>query len=99
MRAFSALLSRRTHPARALVPTLSIDEVKDPYNLKMETKVNGTIGQSGVTGEMVFKLDEIVAYLSKFLTLYPGDIITPGTCAGTAFDSSRLLPEFGMEDG
>ena len=83
----------------SLGPYLVIDEVKDPYNLKMETKVNGTTRQSGVTGEMVFKLDEIVAHLSSFLTLYPGDIITPGTCAGTAFDSSRLLPEFEWKKG
>jgi 2-keto-4-pentenoate hydratase/2-oxohepta-3-ene-1,7-dioic acid hydratase in catechol pathway len=52
-----------------------------------------------MTGEMVFQLDEIVAYLSKYLTLYPGDIITPGTCAGTAFDSSRLLPESEWKPG
>jgi 2-keto-4-pentenoate hydratase/2-oxohepta-3-ene-1,7-dioic acid hydratase in catechol pathway len=77
----------------SLGPYLAIDEIEDPYSLTMETKVNGSVRQAGLTGEMVFKLDEIVAYLSKFLTLYPGDIITPGTCAGTAFDSSRLLPE------
>jgi 2-keto-4-pentenoate hydratase/2-oxohepta-3-ene-1,7-dioic acid hydratase in catechol pathway len=77
----------------SLGPYLSIDEIADPNTLKMETKVNGQLRQSGVTGEMVFKLDEIVAYISKYVTLYPGDIITPGTCAGTAFDSSRLLPE------
>jgi 2-keto-4-pentenoate hydratase/2-oxohepta-3-ene-1,7-dioic acid hydratase in catechol pathway len=80
-------------------PYLAIDEIKDPYSLKMETRVNGSIRQSGMTGEMVFKLDEIVAYLSKYLTLYPGDIITPGTCAGTAFDSSRLLPESEWKTG
>ena len=83
----------------SLGPYLAIDEVEDPYNLKMETKVNGSVRQSGMTGEMVFKLDEIVAYLSKYLTLYPGDIITPGTCAGTAFDSSRLLPELEWKPG
>jgi 2-keto-4-pentenoate hydratase/2-oxohepta-3-ene-1,7-dioic acid hydratase in catechol pathway len=83
----------------SLGPYLVIEEIKDPYGLKMETKVNGSIRQSGMTGEMVFKLDEIVAHLSKYLTLYPGDIITPGTCAGTAFDSSRLLPESEWKPG
>ena len=83
----------------SLGPYLAIDEVEDPYSLRMETKVNGSIRQSGMTGEMVFKLDEIVSYLSKYLTLYPGDIITPGTCAGTAFDSSRLLPESEWKPG
>lgn len=83
----------------SLGPYLAIDEVEDPYSLKMVTKVNGATRQSGVTGEMIFKLDEIVAYLSKYLTLYPGDIITPGTCAGTAFDSSQLLPESQWKKG
>jgi 2-keto-4-pentenoate hydratase/2-oxohepta-3-ene-1,7-dioic acid hydratase in catechol pathway len=83
----------------SLGPYLAIDEFKDPYALRMETKVNGSNRQSGITGEMIFKLDEIVAYLSKYLTLYPGDIITPGTCAGTAFDSSRLLPESEWKPG
>jgi 2-keto-4-pentenoate hydratase/2-oxohepta-3-ene-1,7-dioic acid hydratase in catechol pathway len=83
----------------SLGPYLAIDEVQDPYALKMETKVNGAVRQAGVTGEMVFQLEEIVAYLSKYLMLYPGDIITPGTCAGTAFDSSRLLPESEWQPG
>lgn len=83
----------------SLGPYLAIDEITDPYGLKMETKVNGSTRQTGVTGEMVIKLDEIVSYISKYVTLYPGDIITPGTCAGTAFDSSRLLPESEWQPG
>ena len=77
----------------SLGPYLAIDEVADPYALDMSTKVNGETRQTGVTGDMIIKLDEMIAQISKYVTLYPGDIITPGTCAGTAFDSSRLLPE------
>ena len=51
----------------SLGPYLAIDEDQGSLQPKMETKVNGSIRQSGLTGEMVFKLDEIVAYLSKYL--------------------------------
>ena len=77
----------------SLGPFLAIDEVADPYALKMTTLVNGEPRQSGVVGDMIIKLEEMIEQISKYVTLYPGDIITPGTCAGTAFDSSRLLPE------
>ena len=76
-----------------------IDEVADPNALGMSTKVNGEDRQSGVTGEMIINLNEMISEISKYITLYPGDIITPGTCAGTAFDSSRLLPEDQWQPG
>ena len=57
----------------SLGPYLAIDETDDPYKLRMETRVNGHVRQAGVTGEMVFKLDEIVSYLSKYITLYPAN--------------------------
>ena len=87
----SASRFKKTHRERALGP------IWRSMKSRIRTAEDGDQGQrddrqSGMTGEMVFKLDEIVSYLSKYLTLYPGDIITPGTCAGTAFDSSRLLP-------
>ena len=83
----------------SLGPYLAVDEVADPYALEMSTKVNGEDRQSGVTGDMIIKLDEMISQISKYVTLYPGDIITPGTCAGTAFDSRRLLPEDEWQPG
>ena len=77
----------------SLGPFLAIDEVPDPNALKMTTLVNGEPRQSGVVGHMIIKLEEMIEQISKYVTLHPGDIITRGTCAGTAFDSSRLLPE------
>lgn len=83
----------------SLGPYLAINEVSDPNVLKMSTKVNGEDRQAGITGDMIISLEEMVAQISKYITLYPGDIITPGTCAGTAFDSSRLLPEAEWQEG
>ena len=83
----------------SLGPYLAIDEVADPNALAMSPKVNGEGRQAGVTGDMIISLNEMIAENSKYITLYPGDIITPGTCAGTAIDSSRLLPEDQWQQG
>ncbi len=58
------------------------DEVKDPQNLNMGLDLNGKRVQTGNTATMVFGVAHIVAYLSEFFTLMPGDIITTGTPPG-----------------
>ncbi len=58
------------------------DEVGDPQNLGMWLDVNGKRMQSGNTRTMIFGVAEIVGYLSRFMTLYPGDLITTGTPPG-----------------
>ncbi|MEO9167798.1 MAG: fumarylacetoacetate hydrolase family protein [Aestuariivirga sp.] len=58
------------------------DEVKDPQNLEMWLDLNGKRMQHGSTKTMVFGVAHIVAYLSKFFTLMPGDVITTGTPPG-----------------
>lgn len=58
------------------------DEVADPQNLPIWLEVNGDRRQDGHTGTMVFSVAEIIAYLSRFLTLYPGDVIATGTPPG-----------------
>jgi len=58
------------------------DEVADINNLKMSLDVNGTRMQTGNTSTMIFNVDVIVSYLSKFMSLQPGDIITTGTPPG-----------------
>ncbi|MBI2919049.1 MAG: fumarylacetoacetate hydrolase family protein [Chloroflexi bacterium] len=55
----------------------------DPHNLKLELYLNGQVRQSCNTGEMLFKIPHIIAFLSRAMTLLPGDIICTGTCAGT----------------
>jgi 2-keto-4-pentenoate hydratase/2-oxohepta-3-ene-1,7-dioic acid hydratase in catechol pathway len=58
------------------------DQVGDPQNLDMWLEVNGRRMQTGNTRTMIFGVAEIVAYLSRFMTLEPGDLITTGTPPG-----------------
>ena len=58
------------------------DEIKDPQNLDMWLDVNGKRFQSGNTKTMIFDAATIVSYVSEFMTLMPGDIITTGTPPG-----------------
>jgi 2-keto-4-pentenoate hydratase/2-oxohepta-3-ene-1,7-dioic acid hydratase in catechol pathway len=58
------------------------DEVADPQNLPMWLTVNGQTMQNGSTRTMVYGVAHIIAYLSQFMTLYPGDIISTGTPPG-----------------
>lgn len=56
----------------------------DPHNLTLKTFVNGELRQSGNTRDMVFDIPFLIAYLSEFLTLQPGDMIATGTPKGLA---------------
>ena len=58
------------------------DEISDINNLKMSLDVNGNKMQRGNTNTMIFNVDIIVSYVSKFMSLQPGDIITTGTPPG-----------------
>jgi len=58
------------------------DFIKNPYNLKLSCKVNGEIRQDGNTGNMVYKIDDLISYISMYMTLKPNDIITTGTVSG-----------------
>ena len=58
------------------------DEVADPQNLKLWLELNGTRMQDGTTATMIFGVKKLVSYVSHFMTLMPGDIITTGTPPG-----------------
>ena len=58
------------------------DEVVDVDNLKMWLKVNGKVMQNGNSSDMVFRVPFLVSYISQFMTLLPGDVISTGTPAG-----------------
>jgi 2-keto-4-pentenoate hydratase/2-oxohepta-3-ene-1,7-dioic acid hydratase in catechol pathway len=60
------------------------DEVKDPQNLDMWLDVNGERRQTGNTRTMIFNVAQIVADVSRYMTLLPGDVITTGTPPGVA---------------
>lgn len=61
---------------------VTADEVDDPDNVEMTLDVNGIRRQSGTTREMIFSIPYLVHYLSQFMTLHPGDVVTTGTPPG-----------------
>src|SRR2546425_4159166 len=58
------------------------DEIPDPGRLGMWLKVNGEIRQKSTTANMIFDVPTLVSYISQFMTLLPGDVISTGTPAG-----------------
>ncbi len=62
-----------------LVPAAA---VPDPQGLRLWCKVNGELRQNGWTGDMMFGVRQLVSYISRFMTLLPGDVIATGTPAG-----------------
>ncbi|MFY3791512.1 fumarylacetoacetate hydrolase family protein [Ureibacillus sp. MALMAid1270] len=61
---------------------VSKDEIPNPQNLTVVTKVNGEIRQNGSTKDMMFQVEDLVSILSQYVTLEPGDVILTGTPAG-----------------
>lgn len=60
----------------------TVDEIPDPQNLKCWLKVNGVMRQNSSTNQMIFGIRTLVSYLSQFMTLLPGDVISTGTPPG-----------------
>jgi len=58
------------------------DEIEDPHNLEIELYVNGKLKQKGNTHDMIFKINQTIAYISRYFTLSPGDVISTGTVPG-----------------
>jgi 2,4-diketo-3-deoxy-L-fuconate hydrolase len=58
------------------------DEIPNVGNLKMWLKVNGNLRQNGSTSNMIFDVATLISYVSQFMTLLPGDVISTGTPAG-----------------
>ena len=61
---------------------VTIDEIDDLQNLKIQTRVNGEVLQDSSTASMIFPATRLISYLSRIMTLEPGDIIATGTPAG-----------------
>jgi 2-keto-4-pentenoate hydratase/2-oxohepta-3-ene-1,7-dioic acid hydratase in catechol pathway len=77
----------------ALGPWLvTSDEIPDPHALPIRTRLNGQVMQNASTSELIFKVPELIAYISSFTPLSPGDLIATGTPAGVGF--ARNPPVF-----
>jgi 2-keto-4-pentenoate hydratase/2-oxohepta-3-ene-1,7-dioic acid hydratase in catechol pathway len=70
---------------------LSADDVADPQNLPIQLFVNDDLKQDASTAEMVFPVAAIVSFISRFVTLQPGDIIATGTPSGVGSATGTYL--------
>jgi acylpyruvate hydrolase len=61
---------------------VSSKDIKDPHNLQINLYINDELRQSDNTGNMHFKIGEIIEFLSKYITLIPGDLVLTGTPFG-----------------
>ena len=69
------------------------DEAGNPANMTLTTRINGEVRQQGSTADLVFSAAHLVSYISSFITLAPGDMITTGSPSGVAvgFDPPKWL--------
>ena len=72
------------------------DEIRDPSNLNLTLDLNGKRRQTGNTSLMIFNFNFLISYISQFITLMPGDIITTGTPAGVGMG---MTPPDYLKDG
>ena len=72
------------------------DEMGDINNLRLWLSVNGKIMQDGTTANLIFKIPFLVSYVSQFMSLLPGDVISTGTPAGVGLG---MKPPFYLKDG
>ena len=68
------------------------EEVPDPHALKLRCRVNGVLKQEWHTGDMIFDIPTLIEWLSRGMTLLPGDVLATGTPHGVGF--ARTPPEF-----
>ncbi len=72
-------------------------EIEDPHNLNIELRINREVRQQSNTKYMIFKIPEILSYLSKFVTLFTGDIVATGTPSGVGPIQPEDLIEASIE--
>ena len=75
---------------------VTADAIEDPHALKVRCTVNGKKMQDGTTADLIFKIPALIAYITKHITLEPGDLILTGTPAGVG--RGRKPPVY-LKDG
>jgi 2,4-diketo-3-deoxy-L-fuconate hydrolase len=72
------------------------DEIGDVASLNLELSVNGEVRQKANTKDMLFNVPDIIAFISRFMTLHPGDLIVTGTPPGVVLG---MTPQVYMKPG
>ena len=70
---------------------VTADEIDDPQNLRLQSRINGELRQSSNTSNMIWSCAELIHFFSRNFTLKPGMVIITGTPAGTAWSGDREL--------
>jgi 2-keto-4-pentenoate hydratase/2-oxohepta-3-ene-1,7-dioic acid hydratase in catechol pathway len=93
LRDLQSQLKEKSHPweiaksfdgACPLSPFIAPNKMADPENVDVELQVNGTVRQQGNTADMITPLYALIAHMSRYFTLLPGDVILTGTPAGVS---------------
>jgi 2-keto-4-pentenoate hydratase/2-oxohepta-3-ene-1,7-dioic acid hydratase in catechol pathway len=71
---------------------VTTDEIPDPHTLRISLTLNGTVMQESNTSQLIFRVPELIAFITDSITLEPGDVIATGTPAGVGF--ARKPPVF-----
>jgi 2-keto-4-pentenoate hydratase/2-oxohepta-3-ene-1,7-dioic acid hydratase in catechol pathway len=71
---------------------VTADEIADPHELDIQMEINGEVLQDSNTRELIFKIPDLIAFLSSVFTLEPGDVVSTGTPAGVGF--ARKPPRY-----
>jgi 2-keto-4-pentenoate hydratase/2-oxohepta-3-ene-1,7-dioic acid hydratase in catechol pathway len=71
---------------------VTADEIADPHDLDIQMEINGEVLQDSNTRELIFKIPDLIAFLSSVFTLEPGDVVSTGTPAGVGF--ARKPPRY-----
>lgn len=71
---------------------VTTDEIPDPHTLRITMKVNGAVMQDSNTNQLIFRVPELIEFITRSITLEPGDVIATGTPAGVGF--ARKPPVF-----
>lgn len=85
-------LQKNFHGGNVLGPWIAVDEGFDLTDLRITSSVGGDLRQDGCTAQMIRSFAEVAAYLSRYLELQPGDILTSGTPGGTAIEQGLNGP-------
>ena len=70
---------------------VTADEIADPHDLHLETRLNGVVVQSTSTADLVFNVGQIIEHYSRFLQFRPGDVITTGSPSGVGYGRTPRL--------
>ncbi|MCZ6763676.1 MAG: fumarylacetoacetate hydrolase family protein, partial [Alphaproteobacteria bacterium] len=75
---------------------VTADEIPDPHDLRLTTRLNGEVMQDAQTGDLIFPIPRLIAHFSRWYRFRPGDVITTGTPAGVGWGRK---PKLFMKDG